>query len=44
MLYINEPPSTKIKINLEIDLVALLLLFAGVVTRLYRLEEPRSIV
>ncbi|XP_012273929.1 protein O-mannosyltransferase 1 isoform X2 [Orussus abietinus] len=35
---------TKIRINLEIDLVAMILLLAGLATRLYRLEEPHSIV
>ncbi|XP_015609966.1 protein O-mannosyltransferase 1 [Cephus cinctus] len=39
----NTPP-IRIKINLEVDLVAVVLLFAGLATRLYRLEEPRSIV
>ncbi|XP_076220621.1 protein O-mannosyltransferase rt isoform X2 [Nomia melanderi] len=35
---------TQIKINLEIDLISIILLISGIVTRLYRLEEPRSIV
>lgn len=35
---------TSIKVNFEIDLLAVVLLVAGVATRFYRLEEPRSIV
>lgn len=35
---------TRLRINLEVDLVAAFLLLAGLATRLYRLEEPRSIV
>jgi len=34
----------RIRISLEIDLIATILLIAGIFTRLYRLEEPRSIV
>nr|XP_012215361.1 PREDICTED: protein O-mannosyltransferase 1 [Linepithema humile] len=34
----------RIRISLEIDLIAAILLIAGICTRLYRLEEPRSIV
>ncbi|XP_032664728.1 protein O-mannosyltransferase 1 [Odontomachus brunneus] len=34
----------RIKISLEIDLIAAILLITGICTRLYRLEEPRSIV
>ncbi|XP_076245663.1 protein O-mannosyltransferase rt [Calliopsis andreniformis] len=40
----NTTPRTRIKISLEIDLVSVILLVTGIVTRLYRLEEPRSIV
>lgn len=36
--------STKIKINFELDIVALLLLFVALITRFYKLEEPRNIV
>ncbi|XP_046468533.1 protein O-mannosyltransferase rt isoform X1 [Neodiprion pinetum] len=35
---------TRLRVNLEIDLVAVILLLSGLATRLYRLEEPRSIV
>ncbi|XP_078041520.1 protein O-mannosyltransferase rt isoform X2 [Augochlora pura] len=35
---------TRIKINFEIDLISIILLIMGIFTRLYRLEEPRSIV
>ncbi|XP_012266663.2 protein O-mannosyltransferase 1 [Athalia rosae] len=42
-LQLNASPN-QLTINLQIDLVAAFLLFAGLVTRLYRLEEPRSIV
>ncbi|XP_011506531.1 PREDICTED: protein O-mannosyltransferase 1 [Ceratosolen solmsi marchali] len=35
---------TRIKVNFEIDLLSLLLLLMGLGTRLYRLEEPKSIV
>ncbi|EFN88395.1 protein O-mannosyltransferase 1 [Harpegnathos saltator] len=34
----------RIRISLEIDLIAVILLITGICTRLYRLEEPRSIV
>jgi len=34
----------RIRISLEIDLIAAILLIAGICTRLYRLEEPRNIV
>ncbi|XP_014473640.1 PREDICTED: protein O-mannosyltransferase 1 [Dinoponera quadriceps] len=34
----------RIRISLEIDLIAAVLLITGIFTRLYRLEEPRSIV
>ncbi|XP_001603023.1 protein O-mannosyltransferase 1 [Nasonia vitripennis] len=39
----NQTP-TSIKVNFDIDLLAVVLLIAGVATRFYRLEEPRSIV
>lgn len=32
------------RVNFEIDLVSVVLLFCGVVTRMYRLEEPKNIV
>lgn len=35
---------TRIKIKIEIDVVTLLLLLAGLATRLYRLQEPKNIV
>lgn len=41
---VNEEKRARIKIYLEIDLIAVILLIAGLITRLYRLEEPRSIV
>ncbi|XP_017891392.1 protein O-mannosyltransferase 1 [Ceratina calcarata] len=41
---VNAAPRTRIKINVEIDLISVILLMTGIVTRLYRLEEPRSIV
>lgn len=41
---VNAAPRTRIKINIEIDLISVILLVTGIVTRLYRLEEPRSIV
>jgi hypothetical protein len=31
-------------INIELDVMALMLFLAGLATRMYRLEEPRSIV
>ncbi|KAJ9589253.1 hypothetical protein L9F63_017552, partial [Diploptera punctata] len=31
-------------VNIEVDIMALLLFLAGLATRMYRLEEPRSIV
>ncbi|XP_018056331.1 PREDICTED: uncharacterized protein LOC108692538 [Atta colombica] len=34
----------RIRISLEIDLIAVILLISGICTRLYCLEEPRSIV
>lgn len=37
-----SPP--RVEINLKIDVVSVILLLAGLATRLYRLEEPRSIV
>ena len=40
----NTVPRTRIKISLEIDLISVILLVTGIITRLYRLEEPRSIV
>lgn len=36
--------SRKISLNLELDVVAILLFIAGIITRLYRLEEPKSVV
>ncbi|XP_033209225.1 protein O-mannosyltransferase 1 isoform X2 [Belonocnema kinseyi] len=42
-LVIDSSPA-RVRINLEIDLVAVTLLLVGLATRLYRLEEPRSIV
>lgn len=41
---VNEKKRVRVKINLEIDLIAVVLLIAAIITRLYRLEEPRSIV
>ncbi|XP_035726639.1 protein O-mannosyltransferase 1-like isoform X1 [Vespa mandarinia] len=41
---VHEEKRARIKIYLEIDLIAVILLIAGLITRLYRLEEPRSIV
>lgn len=32
------------RVNFEIDLVSVVLLFCGIVTRMYRLEEPKNIV
>lgn len=32
------------RVNFEIDLVSVVLLFCGVITRMYRLEEPQHIV
>lgn len=40
----STTPRTRVKISLEIDLISVILLVTGIVTRLYRLEEPRSIV
>ncbi|XP_050453937.1 protein O-mannosyltransferase 1 [Cataglyphis hispanica] len=40
----NDAVCARIKINLEIDLIATILLVTGILTRLYRLEEPRNIV
>lgn len=37
-------PSKRIIISLEFDVIAVILLVAGILTRIYRLEEPRSIV
>ncbi|XP_034951544.1 protein O-mannosyltransferase 1 [Chelonus insularis] len=37
-------PPKRIVISLEFDVVAVILLIFGVLTRLYRLEEPKSIV
>ncbi|XP_071862382.1 uncharacterized protein [Bombus fervidus] len=39
-----ETLKTRIKISLEVDLISVILLVSGIVTRFYRLEEPRSIV
>lgn len=36
--------SGRIRISLEIDLIAAILLITSICTRLYRLEEPRNIV
>ncbi|XP_015189217.1 PREDICTED: protein O-mannosyltransferase 1 isoform X3 [Polistes dominula] len=41
---INDEKRARLKIYLEIDLIAVILLIAALVTRLYRLQEPRSIV
>ncbi|XP_063977275.1 protein O-mannosyltransferase 1 [Diachasmimorpha longicaudata] len=41
---LQEFSPKRIVVSLEFDLVALLLLLTGILTRLYRLEEPRSIV
>ncbi|XP_015430003.1 PREDICTED: protein O-mannosyltransferase 1 [Dufourea novaeangliae] len=41
---VTASTQTRIKINFEIDLISIILLVTGIVTRLYRLEEPRSIV
>lgn len=32
------------RVNCEIDLVSVVLLFCSIVTRMYRLEEPKNIV
>ncbi|XP_070164054.1 protein O-mannosyltransferase rt isoform X1 [Polyergus mexicanus] len=40
----NDVGCARIKISLEIDLIATILLITGILTRLYRLEEPRNIV
>ncbi|XP_066603868.1 protein O-mannosyltransferase 1 [Prorops nasuta] len=40
----DNRPRGRIKLNLEIDVIAVLLFVAGLISRLYRLEEPRSIV
>lgn len=40
----NNAVRARIRISLEIDLIAAILLITGICTRLYRLEEPRSIV
>ncbi|XP_054006271.1 protein O-mannosyltransferase 1 [Hylaeus anthracinus] len=40
----NTGARIRIKISLEVDIISLILLLAGIITRLYRLEEPRSIV
>lgn len=40
----NTTPKTRIKISLEVDLISVVLLATGIITRFYRLEEPRSIV
>ncbi|TGZ48720.1 Protein O-mannosyltransferase 1 [Temnothorax longispinosus] len=40
----NNAVRARIRISLEIDLIAVILLITGICTRLYRLEEPRSIV
>jgi hypothetical protein len=31
-------------VNIELDIMAVMLFLAGLATRMYRLEEPRSIV
>ncbi|KOC67579.1 Protein O-mannosyltransferase 1 [Habropoda laboriosa] len=41
---VSDAPRSRIKISLEIDLISVILLVTGLITRLYRLEEPRSIV
>lgn len=44
---IDPEPSltmTRVKINFEVDLIAVMLLMIGICTRFYRLEEPKSIV
>ncbi|XP_043287433.1 protein O-mannosyltransferase 1 [Venturia canescens] len=41
---IPQHAQKRITINLEFDVVALLLMVTGLMTRLYKLEEPRSIV
>lgn len=40
----NNVVHARIRISLEIDLIAVILLISGICTRLYYLEEPRSIV
>ncbi|XP_072750290.1 protein O-mannosyltransferase rt isoform X2 [Anoplolepis gracilipes] len=40
----NDAVRARIKISLEIDLIATILLIAGILTRFYHLEEPRNIV
>lgn len=40
----NTTSPIRLKVNFEIDLVAVILLISGLVTRLYHLEEPRNIV
>ncbi|XP_051158347.1 protein O-mannosyltransferase 1 [Leptopilina boulardi] len=40
----NTSSPVRLKVNFEIDLVAVILLISGLVTRLYHLEEPRNIV
>ncbi|EZA57599.1 hypothetical protein DMN91_002403 [Ooceraea biroi] len=40
----NNAVRARIRISLEIDLIASILLITGICTRLYRLEEPRNIV
>ncbi|KYQ57674.1 Protein O-mannosyltransferase 1 [Trachymyrmex zeteki] len=40
----NNVVHARIRISLEIDLIAVILLISGICTRLYCLEEPRSIV
>lgn len=43
-LLLNNAARIRIRINLEIDLIASILFIIGICTRLYRLEEPRNIV
>ncbi|XP_043467080.1 protein O-mannosyltransferase 1 [Leptopilina heterotoma] len=42
--FVNTTSPIRLKVNFEIDLVAVILLISGLVTRLYHLEEPRNIV
>jgi hypothetical protein len=34
----------RFNVNIQLDIMALMLFLAGLATRIYRLEEPRSIV
>lgn len=44
--YFSTPPNQRIvgRINFQIDIISISLFICGLVTRMYKLEEPRNIV